>query len=112
RGDPLDATTAALLRRRRGHRPAVQSSAARGPGHRRPPGGDRRWPPGPRGMLDELTSEAGTRVVAEHPAALRAALDRHGIAYEQRAEQQLAVSLAPVDVGRLAVREQIVLTAL
>src|SRR5699024_1032683 len=58
------------------------------------------------------TSEAGTRVVAEHPAALRAALDRHGIAYEQRAEQQLAVSLAPVDVGRLAVREQIVLTAL
>ena len=64
------------------------------------------------GMLDELTSEAGTRVVAEHPAALRAALDRHGIAYEQRAEQQLAVSLAPVDVGRLAVHEQIVLTAL
>src|SRR5690625_3384021 len=62
------------------------------------------------GMLDELTSEAGIRVVAEHPAALRAALDRHGIAYEQRAEQQLAVSLAPVDVGRLAVREQIVLT--
>ncbi|HJB09665.1 MAG TPA: ATP-binding cassette domain-containing protein [Candidatus Brachybacterium merdavium] len=64
------------------------------------------------GMLDELTSEAGTRVGAEDPAALRAALDRHGIAYEQRAEQQLAVSLAPVDVGRLAVREQIVLTAL
>src|SRR5699024_9920623 len=63
-------------------------------------------------MLDELTSEAGTRVGAEDPAALRAALDRHGIAYEQRAEQQLAVSLAPVDVGRLAVREQIVLTAL
>src|SRR5690625_5361492 len=28
------------------------------------------------GMLDELTSEAGTRVGAEDPAALRAALDR------------------------------------
>ena len=64
------------------------------------------------GTLDELTSEAGTRVGAEDPAALRAALDRHGIAYEQRADQQLDVSLAPVDVGRLVVREQVVLTSL
>src|SRR5699024_3386812 len=52
------------------------------------------------GMLDELTSEAGIRVVAEHPAALRAALDRHGIAYEQRAEQQLAVRSEERRVGK------------
>ncbi|MDN5600951.1 MAG: ATP-binding cassette domain-containing protein [Brachybacterium sp.] len=64
------------------------------------------------GTLDELTSEGGTRVGALDPRALRAALDTHGIAYEQRGADELEVSLAPEDVGRLALREQIVLTSL
>ena len=64
------------------------------------------------GTLEELTAGAGTRVTALDPAALRTALDRHGIAYEHRAEAELEVSLAPEDVGRLALREQLVLTSL
>ncbi|APX34758.1 ABC transporter [Brachybacterium sp. P6-10-X1] len=64
------------------------------------------------GTLDELTSEGGTRVGALDPKALRAALDAHGIAYEHRSGDELEVSLAPEDVGRLALREQIVLTSL
>ncbi|WP_193106488.1 ABC transporter ATP-binding protein [Brachybacterium sp. FME24] len=64
------------------------------------------------GTLDELTTEGGTRVSALDLKMLRTALDAHGIAYEQRSEQELEVSLAPEDMGRLALREQIVLTAL
>ncbi|MFC5297641.1 ABC transporter ATP-binding protein [Brachybacterium tyrofermentans] len=64
------------------------------------------------GTLDELTSEGGTRVGALDPRALRAALDTHGIAYERRSGDELEVSLAPEDMGRLALREQIVLTSL
>lgn len=64
------------------------------------------------GTLDELTSEGGTRVGALEPQALRTALDTHGIAYEQRSGGELEVSMAPEDVGRLALREQIVLTTL
>lgn len=64
------------------------------------------------GTLDELTGEAGTRVGVLDPAALRAALDKHGIAYEHRSGDQLEVSLAPEDMGRLALREQLVLTSL
>ncbi|AXK45921.1 ABC transporter ATP-binding protein [Brachybacterium saurashtrense] len=64
------------------------------------------------GTLEELTAGSGTRVTALEPAALRKALDRHGIAYEPRAGEELEVSLAPEDMGRLALREQIVLTAL
>src|SRR5699024_10760086 len=64
------------------------------------------------GTLEELTAGAGTRVTALDPAALRTALDRHGIAYEHRAGAELEVSLAPEDVGRLALREQLVLTSL
>ena len=64
------------------------------------------------GTLEELTSESGTRVSALDPKALRAALDRHGIAYEQRSAAELEVSLAPEDMGRLALKEQLVLTSL
>lgn len=64
------------------------------------------------GTLEQLTAGTGTRVTALDPAALRTALDRHGIAYERRAEGELEVSLAPEDVGRLALREQLVLTSL
>ncbi|HIY25009.1 MAG TPA: ATP-binding cassette domain-containing protein [Candidatus Brachybacterium merdigallinarum] len=63
------------------------------------------------GTLEELTTEGGTRVTAEDPAALITALDRHGIAHERR-RGGLDVSLAPADMGRLALREQIVLTSL
>jgi len=64
------------------------------------------------GTLEELTSGGGTRVTALDPAALLTALDKHGIAHEQRAGTELEVSLAPEDVGRLALREQLVLTSL
>ena len=64
------------------------------------------------GTLEELTAGSGTRVTALDPQALRAALDRHGIAFEHRADGELEVSLAPEDMGRLALREQLVLTSL
>src|SRR5699024_1127554 len=64
------------------------------------------------GTLEDLATERGTRVGAEEPGQLRAALDRHGIAYEHRRGHELDVSLAPADVGRLALREQLVLTSL
>ena len=64
------------------------------------------------GPLEELTAVTGTRVAALDQAALRRALDAHGIAFELRAGGELAVSLAPEDMGRLAVREQLVLTSL
>jgi ABC-2 type transport system ATP-binding protein len=64
------------------------------------------------GPLEELTAVAGTRVTALDAAALRRALDAHGIAFEPRGEGELAVSLAPEDMGRLALREQLVLTSL
>ena len=64
------------------------------------------------GPLEELTAVTGTRVAALDQAALRRALDAHGIAFELRAGGELAVSLAPEDMGRLALREQLVLTAL
>ena len=64
------------------------------------------------GTLAELTSESGTHVTALDIQALRAALDKHGIAYEHRSEAELEVSLAPEDMGRLALREQLVLTSL
>ncbi|WP_114853629.1 ABC transporter ATP-binding protein [Brachybacterium sp. YJGR34] len=64
------------------------------------------------GSLEELSAEGGTRVTALDPAALRAALDRHGLAYEHRSATEIEVSLAPEDMGRLALREQIVLTSL
>lgn len=64
------------------------------------------------GSLDELTAGNGTRVSAESLTLLRSALDRHGIAHEPRGDDVLEVSLAPADMGRLALREQIVLTSL
>lgn len=64
------------------------------------------------GTLEEISLERGTRVAATDMPALRAALDRHGIASEPRADGQLEVSLAAEDMGRLALREQLVLTAL
>lgn len=65
------------------------------------------------GTLEELTSDSGTRVTALEAKALRAALDKHGIAYEHRsAGDVLEVSLAPEDMGRLALKEQLVLTSL
>ena len=64
------------------------------------------------GPLEELTAVAGTRVTALDAAALRRALDAHGIAFEPRADGELAVSLAPEDMGRLALRENLVLTSL
>ncbi|MEE1651798.1 ATP-binding cassette domain-containing protein [Brachybacterium sp. J144] len=64
------------------------------------------------GTLEEISLERGTRVAATDMLALRAALDRHGIASEPRADGQLAVSLAAEDMGRLALREQLVLTSL
>ncbi|NMA76550.1 MAG: ATP-binding cassette domain-containing protein [Actinomycetales bacterium] len=65
------------------------------------------------GTLEELTSDSGTRVTALDVKALRAALDKHGIAYEHRsAGDVLEVSLAPEDMGRLALKEQLVLTSL
>lgn len=64
------------------------------------------------GPLEELTAVAGTRVAALDQAALRRALDAHGIAFELRAGGELVVSLAPEDMGRLALREQLVLTSL
>ena len=66
------------------------------------------------GTLEELTtgSGTGTRVTALDAAALLKALDKHGIAYEQRLDAELEVSLAPEDMGRLALREQLVLTSL
>ena len=64
------------------------------------------------GPLEELTAVAGTRVAALDETALRRALDAHGIAFEPRADGELAVSLAPEDMGRLALREQLVLTSL
>ena len=64
------------------------------------------------GTLEDLTTEAGTRVSVETPAALTAALDKHGVAYEHRSGHEFDVSLDPVDMGRLAAREQIVLTSL
>ena len=64
------------------------------------------------GTLEERTRESGTRGRALDPTALRAALDRHGIAYEQRSAAELEVSLAPEDMGRLALKEQLVLTSL
>jgi ABC-2 type transport system ATP-binding protein len=64
------------------------------------------------GPLEELTAVTGTRVTALDQAALRRALDAHGIAFEMRGGGELAVSLAPEDMGRLALREQLVLTSL
>lgn len=64
------------------------------------------------GPLEELTAVTGTRVTALDQAALRRALDAHGIAFELRTGGELAVSLAPEDMGRLALREQLVLTSL
>ncbi|WP_246957475.1 ATP-binding cassette domain-containing protein [Brachybacterium sp. Marseille-Q7125] len=64
------------------------------------------------GTLEELTVATGTRVSPLEPAALRRALEKHGIAYEQPSPQQFIVSLTPEDMGRLALREQIVLTSL
>ena len=66
------------------------------------------------GTLEELTTDSGTgtRVTALDPAALLKALDRHGIAFEQRLGGELEVSLVPEDMGRLALREQLVLTSL
>lgn len=64
------------------------------------------------GPLEELTAVTGTRVAALDQAALRRALDAHGIAFELRAGGELVVSLAPEDMGRLALREQLVLTSL
>ena len=64
------------------------------------------------GPLEELTAVTGTRVAALDQAALRRALDARGIAFELRAGGELAVSLAPEDMGRLALREQLVLTSL
>ncbi|MFC7375174.1 ABC transporter ATP-binding protein [Brachybacterium sp. GCM10030268] len=64
------------------------------------------------GTLEDLTAGGGTHVRALDPAALITALDKHGIAYEHRPGEVLEVSLAPEDVGRLALREQIVLTSL
>ncbi|MGP9539596.1 ABC transporter ATP-binding protein [Brachybacterium sp. AOP43-C2-M15] len=64
------------------------------------------------GTLEELTGVAGTRVGALDLPALRAALDAQGIAHEERGGGELIVSLAPEDMGRLALREQLVLTSL
>ncbi len=64
------------------------------------------------GALEDLTEQAGTRVSALDPQALRRALEAHGIAYEQRSATELEVSLAAEDMGRLALREQLVLTSL
>ena len=64
------------------------------------------------GTLEELTAGEGTRVSALDPAALVTALDRHGIAHEDRGAGVLEVSLCPEDMGRLALREQLVLTSL
>ncbi|WP_010532643.1 ABC transporter ATP-binding protein [Brachybacterium squillarum] len=64
------------------------------------------------GTLAELRPDHATRVGAEIPAALTAALDRHGIAWAPRPDGLLDVGLPPIDLGRLAVRERIVLTAL
>ena len=64
------------------------------------------------GPLEELTAVTGTRVAALDQAALRRALDAHGIAFELRAGGELAVSLAPEDMGRLALREQLVVAEL
>ena len=64
------------------------------------------------GALADLTEQAGTRVSALDPQALRRALDAHGIAYEQRSATEFEVSLAAEDMGRLALREQLVLTSL
>ncbi|MGY5765638.1 ABC transporter ATP-binding protein [Brachybacterium sp. DNPG3] len=65
------------------------------------------------GTLDELSAgDGGTLVGALEPAALLRALDRDGIAHEVRDGGIVEVGLAPEDVGRLALREQIVLTSL
>ena len=64
------------------------------------------------GTLTELTGTVGTRVSALDPAALRTALDAHGIAYETHGETEVVVSLPAEDMGRLALREQLVLTSL
>ena len=42
----------------------------------------------------------------------RTALDTHGIAYETHGETEVVVSLPAEDMGRLALREQLVLTSL
>ncbi|MBB5830495.1 ABC transporter ATP-binding protein [Brachybacterium aquaticum] len=64
------------------------------------------------GTLADLTAVTGTRVASADMPALVRALDLHGIAHELRAGGELVASLSPEDMGRLALREQLVLTAL
>lgn len=64
------------------------------------------------GALHELSAATGSEVACEDPTRLRAALEKEGIAAEIIADGRLAVALSPEDLGRLALREQIVLTHL
>ena len=64
------------------------------------------------GPVDAIERSGSTRVGADDPARLGAALDRAGVAYERRADGTCDVALPAADVGRLALREQVVLTAL
>lgn len=64
------------------------------------------------GTLEELTTTRGTRVGAEQPQALLAALQREEVPHVARLDGLVDAELAPADMGRLALREQIVLTSL
>ena len=64
------------------------------------------------GTLEELTTARGTRVGAEHTQTLLAALQSESVPHTTRADGLVDVELAAADMGRLALREQIVLTSL
>lgn len=64
------------------------------------------------GSIESLERSGSTRVGAEDPARLALALERAGIAHERRQDGSVDVALPAADIGRLALREQIVLTAL
>lgn len=64
------------------------------------------------GTLEELTTTRGTRVGAEQPQQLLAALQREQVPHTTRRDGLFDVDLAQADMGRLALREQIVLTSL
>ncbi|GAB2539703.1 ATP-binding cassette domain-containing protein [Brachybacterium huguangmaarense] len=64
------------------------------------------------GTLDEITQRAATRVAATDMRALRGALAALGCDAEDTADGLLEVPLDPGDVGRLALREGLVLTSL
>lgn len=64
------------------------------------------------GALADLTTVRGARVGAEDQQALLAALRREGLAHTARADRLVDVELDPADMGRLALREQLVLTSL